>query len=60
MWRRVASEEVRALVARLGREVLRPVLLKNWGGGGAELATKVSCCAPKVEGVELIRIGGGC
>ncbi|RXK36353.1 hypothetical protein M231_06390 [Tremella mesenterica] len=40
-WRHVVPSEIRELCARLVGEVLRPILSRNWDGGGREMALKV-------------------
>ena len=42
LWRREAFMEVREYVNRIVGEVLRPVLERQWEGGGRELAQEVS------------------
>lgn len=42
MWRRFAADEVRQIVGRLCREIIKPVVLKGWDGGGREVAGEVS------------------
>ena len=43
LWKREAPQEIDKLVMRLVGEVLKPVLGRCWGGGGQEMAAKVSC-----------------
>jgi GC-rich sequence DNA-binding factor len=42
MWKREAAREVGEITSRIVGEVLRPVLERQWGGGGRELAQTVS------------------
>jgi len=42
MWKREAAREVGEIISRIVGEVLRPILERQWDGGGKELAQTVS------------------